>query len=482
MRFLWAAMLAVGLLLSPAGQAQPQKDLPDFADLVDKTGSAVVNIRTTEKIKAGAAVNGFPDLDENDPFSDLFRRLLPPNQRAPRSGRGTPAPEQEVPRGVGSGFIISADGYVLTNHHVVDGATEILVTLTDKREFKARVVGSDQRTDVALVKIDAGNLPRLPIGDVNKARVGEWVMAIGSPFGLENSVTVGIISAKARDTGDYVPFIQTDAAINPGNSGGPLLNMRGEVIGINSQIISRSGGFMGVSLAIPIDEAMRVVDQLRTTGKVTRGRLGVEISPVSKDMAEGAGIPKSLGVAGAFVRRVEPSSPAEKAGIKPGDIIVRFEGKPIEKSADLPRLVGNTKPGSKSPVQVWRTGGLRDLIVTVGEMGADRIAGKDIGKTPKEGRPGSANALGLGVIEIPVERRAELRLKEGGVLVDSVEDPAARTGIRAGDVILALNNVQITDPRQFAQLVSKLEPGRLVGLMVQREDTVQLLTLRLAAK
>lgn len=481
MRFLWLAMATVSLLFSPMVQAQ--KELPDFTELVDKAGPAVVNIRTTEKIKMGGPVSGFPELDENDPFYDLFRRFLPPNQRPPRSDRGNSAPEQEVPRGVGSGFIISADGYVLTNHHVVDGATEILVTLTDKREFKAKVIGSDQRTDVALVKIDATNLPRLLAGDVSKVRVGEWVLAIGSPFGLENSVTAGIVSAKARDTGDYVPFIQTDAAINPGNSGGPLLNMRGEVIGINSQIISRSGGFMGISLAIPIDEAMRIVDQLRTTGKVTRGRLGVEISTVTKDMAEGARLPKTIGVAGAFVRRVEPNSPAEKAGIKPGDIIVRYEGKAIEKSADLPRLVGNTKPGTKSPVQVWRTGGLHDLIVLVGEMGADRIAGREIGKTPRDPRAiTAANVLGLGVTEISVERRAELRLKEGGVQVEAVDEPAIRVGIRVGDIILALNNTQITDPKQFAQLVAKLEPGRLVGIMVQRDNTVQLLTLRLAAK
>jgi len=290
------AMTSASLFMAPGPQAQPVR-LPDFADLVEQAGPAVVNIRTTARLSAErGGSSGFPfplpeGMDENDPMFEFFRRFFPPRQpgepgqRGPNGQRG---PGQEVPRGVGSGFIISADGYILTNQHVVDGADEIYVTLTDKRELRGKVIGSDRRTDVALVKIDAQRLPTLKIGDSSKLRVGEWVVAIGSPFGLDNTVTAGIVSAKSRDTGDYLPFIQTDVAVNPGNSGGPLLNMAGEVVGINSQIYSRTGGFMGISFAIPIDEAMRVADQLRETGRVIRGRIGVGIAEVTRDVAEPA--------------------------------------------------------------------------------------------------------------------------------------------------------------------------------------------------
>ena len=333
------------VVVPPAAQAQA-RDLPDFADLVERTGPAVVNIRTTERSRsdrAGAQPSLPEGMDENDPFFEFFRRFMPPrNQPGPGATPGTPnAPNtpnnprgrggEESPRGVGSGFIISADGYAMTNHHVVDGADEIYVTLTDKREFKAKLIGSDRRTDVALVKIDATNLPKLTLGDPARVRVGEWVLAIGSPFGLENTVTAGIVSAKGRDTGDFLPFIQTDVAVNPGNSGGPLLNMRGEVIGINSQIYSRTGGFMGISFAIPIDEANRVVEQLKANGRVVRGRIGVGIAEVTKDVAEPLGLAKATG---ALVRSVEANGPAEKAGIEVGDIITRFDGKAIEKSSD----------------------------------------------------------------------------------------------------------------------------------------------------
>ncbi|MDP1789029.1 MAG: Do family serine endopeptidase, partial [Methylibium sp.] len=362
-----------GVLMSPhASHAQPAvaaaRGLPDFTDLVEQVGPAVVNIRTTERARGGQRGGGGagPEMDEE--MQEFFRRFfgVPPGQLpGQRQDPRRQAPDEEQQRGVGSGFIFTTDGYVMTNAHVVDGADEVYVTLTDKREFKAKLIGADKRTDVAVVKIEATGLPSVKIGDVSKLKVGEWVMAIGSPFGLENTVTAGIVSAKARDTGEFVPFIQTDVAINPGNSGGPLINLRGEVVGINSQILSRSGGFMGISFAIPMDEATRVADQLRAGGRVVRGRIGVQIGEVTKDVAESLGLGKA---AGALVRSVEAGGPADKAGVEAGDIITRFDGKPVEKSSDLPRLVGGTKPGSKASLQVFRRGSSRDLGVTVAEL------------------------------------------------------------------------------------------------------------------
>ncbi|MCK6429925.1 MAG: Do family serine endopeptidase, partial [Burkholderiaceae bacterium] len=375
-----------------------------------------------------------------------------------------PRGEREIPRGVGSGFILSADGYVMTNHHVVDGADEIIVTLPDKREFKAKLIGSDRRTDVALVKIDATGLPTVPIGDPAKLKVGEWVIAIGSPFNLDNTVTAGIVSAKGRDTGDFLPFIQTDVAVNPGNSGGPLINMRGEVVGINSQIFTTSGAYAGISFAIPIDEAMRVQEQLRTTGRVIRGRIGVGIDSVSKELAETLGLPKQQG---ALVTQVERDSPAEKAGVEAGDVILRFDGRTIERSTDLPRIVGGTKPGSKVTMTVWRKGAQRDLQVTVGELPADRPVARR-GESPQRGG-GSANVLGLVVSDLPAERLKELRLR-GAVQVDSVDGAAARAGLRAGDLIVAVNNVEVQNAKQFNDLVGKLDPKRNVALLVRRGD------------
>lgn len=327
---------------------------------------------------------------------------------------------------MGSGFFISADGYILTNHHVVNGADDIYVTLTDRREFKAKVIGSDERTDVALIKVEAAGMTPLKPGDPTQLRKGEWVLAIGSPFGLDSTVTAGIVSATGRDTGDYLPFIQTDVAVNPGNSGGPLLNMRGEVVGINSQIISRSGGFMGISLAIPIDEAMRVADQLRASGRVIRGRIGVQIGEVSKEVADAIGLGRT---AGASVGMVEPGSPAEKAGIEPGDVILKFNGKTIERSSDLPRTVGETKPGTKSTIQVWRRGSTRDLTITVGELEPDKSAAarQDDGGSQAQ----KTNVLGLLVSDLPAARRRDLRVR-GGVQVDAADGPAARAGIRQG--------------------------------------------------
>ncbi len=461
--------------VTPAVAAPSVASLPDFTDLVEKTGPAVVNIRTTEKAKVSQQGNAST---EDEEMQEFFRRFfgapIPPRQQQPAPrGRGKAAPdaEEEVPRGVGSGFIISADGYVMTNAHVVNGADEVYVTLTDKREYKAKIIGADIRTDVAIVKIEGSNLPRLTMGDSNKIRVGEWVIAIGSPFGLDNSVTAGIVSAKARDTGDYLPLIQTDVAVNPGNSGGPLINMRGEVIGINSQIYSRSGGYMGISFAVPIDEAMRVADQLRTTGKVTRGRIGVQIGEVTKDVAESLGLPRPQG---AQVQRVEPGGPAEKGGLEAGDVILKFNGVSIERSSDLPRLVGGTKPGTRSVISVWRKGAMRDLNLTVAELEADKVAKKEE-KKPKAEQV--ANALGMIVSDLSAAQLKELKI-DGGILLEATEGAAARAGLRAGDIILRLNNTDIKDARQFNGLVAKLDTKKTTLLLVRRGDSSQFVTIK----
>jgi serine protease Do len=361
----------------------------------------------------------------------------------------------------------------MTNAHVVDGADELLVTLTDKREFKARVIGFDKRTDVAVVKIEATGLPAVRIGDVGKLKVGEWVMAIGSPFGLENTVTAGIVSAKQRDTGDYLPFIQTDVAINPGNSGGPLLNMRGEVIGINSQIYSRSGGFMGISFSIPIDEAMRVADQLRTSGRVIRGRIGVTIAPVTKEVAESIGLGKPMG---ALVQGVESGGPAEKAGIEAGDIIVKVDGKAVDKSADLPRIIGATKPGSRSSLQVFRRGATRDLQVTVAEFEADRPMRRAQAEPGAMG-PQAKSALGLTVSDLSEAQKRELKTKSG-VRVEGADGAAARAGLLEGDVILAIDNTEVADVKQFLAVAASAEKSRAVSVMVKRGEFVNYLVIR----
>ncbi|CAN5282575.1 DegQ family serine endoprotease [soil metagenome] len=458
------------------------RGLPDFTDLVEKAGPGVVNIRTTERARASAS-NGMPELDENDPFYEFFRRFLPPNQQpgqpgAPRGakprGNTDDDPGVERNRGVGSGFIVTADGYVLTNAHVVRGADEIYVTLTDRREFKGKLIGSDTRSDVAVVKIEATNLPRLAIGSVDELKVGQWVVAIGSPFGLENTVTAGIISAKSRETGEYLPFIQTDVAVNPGNSGGPLLNMKGEVIGINSQILSQTGGFMGVSFAIPVDEAMRVADQIRSNGRVSRGRIGVRIGEVSKDVAEALGIKGG----GAAIVSIEPGSPAEKAGMEAGDIALKWQGRSIERATDLQRGVGNTKPGSTGTITIWRKGQSKDLVVTVAELHDDEARAGGTPNAPKEAKPpAEPNMLGLFVADIPAARNAELKVKNG-VQVESAEGPAARTGVRTGDVLISVNNADITSAKQFAELVGKLDRSKPAVLLVRRGESAQYVTIR----
>jgi serine protease Do len=467
--FAGASLMSVPAAHAAAPVAVPAvTGLPDFADLVDKVGPAVVNIRTTERVR----------LDQGGPDEEMqeFLRRFFGGQMAPRGRRGGPAElpqEERVQRGVGSGFIISDDGFVLTNAHVVEGADEVVVTLTDRREFKAKVLGSDARSDVALLKVDGRNLPSVRIGDSSKIRVGEWVIAIGSPFNLENTVTAGIISAKARDTGEYLPLIQSDVAVNPGNSGGPLINMRGEVIGINSQIATLSGGYNGISFAVPIDEVMRVSDQIRKTGKVTRGRLGVQISEVTTDVAESLGLGHARG---AEVAMVEPGGPADKAGVKVGDIILKFNGRDIDRSSDLPRLVGGSAVGSRATVTVWRRGRQLDLPVTIVELQEEKSPTAKA--TPKKPAPDQApNALGLHVSDLGVAQKRELKT-EAGVLVEFAEGRAASAGIRQGDVILQMNNVEITGAAQFNGLVAKLDAKKPVALLVRRDNVSRYLVIR----
>jgi serine protease Do len=460
--------------LMPARPALAQaRALPDFTDLVEQVGPSVVNIRTLERSRGTGNASGEMDEDMQEFFRRFFGQPLPgvPRQ-TPRPNR--PQPDEEQPRGVGSGFILSTDGFVMTNAHVVEGADEVLVTLTDKREFKAKIIGSDKRSDVAVVKIDATGLPAVKIGDLSRLKVGEWVMAIGSPFGLENTVTAGIVSAKQRDTGDYLPLIQTDVAINPGNSGGPLINMRGEVVGINSQIYSRSGGYMGISFAIPIDEAIRVSEQLRVSGRVSRGRIGVQIDQVTKDVAESIGLGKPQG---ALVRSVESGSPAEKAGIEAGDIITRFDGKTIERASDLPRLVGSTKPGTRSNVTVFRRGGSKDLSITIAEIEPEKAARRTSQKDEKPKNSAAAQSVGLSVSELTDAQKKELKLK-GGVKVDAVADGAARAGIREGDIIVAIGNTEVGSVKDFDAVLARIDRNKPIPVLLRRGELATYLVIR----
>jgi serine protease Do len=478
------ALLTTGVLLVvPAGAAQ-MRGLPDFTELVEQVGPSVVNIRTLEKANARAGA-GSPGADSDEELQELLRRFFgdripgmpkadpkadpKTDPKSPKKDRPQSGPREDQPRGVGSGFILSADGLVMTNAHVVDGADEVLVTLTDKREFKAKIIGTDKRSDVALIKIEAAGLPAVKVGDVNRLKVGEWVMAIGSPFGLENTVTAGIVSAKQRDTGDYLSLIQTDVAINPGNSGGPLINMRGEVVGINSQIYSRTGGFQGISFAIPIDEATRVSDQLRTTGRVSRGRIGVQIDQVSKEVAESIGLAKAQG---ALVRGVEAGAPAALAGVEAGDIILKFGGTAIEKSADLPRLVGNTKPGSKSTLTIFRRGASKELSVTIAEFEDDKTAKK---VAPKEMKPKAATAaqgFGLVVSDVTEVQKKELKIK-GGVRVDAASEGAERAGLREGDVIVSIANTEVGSVKEFEAVLAKVDKSKAINVLFRRGEWAQ---------
>lgn len=443
-------------LLGLVGMAQATS-LPDFTEIVDKQGAAVVNIATTQDVRRDNAQGGRRGMpDQNEMLEEFFRRFMPPE------GRGFMPPRH----GQGSGFIVSADGYILTNAHVVDGADEVVVKLNDQREFRAKVIGADTRTDVALIKIGAQGLPKVTIGEPDKLRVGEWVLAIGAPFGFENSVTAGIVSAKGRSLPqeNYVPFIQTDVAVNPGNSGGPLFNMKGEVVGVNSQILSRSGGYMGLSFAIPIDVAMDVAEQLKGKGKVSRGRLGVTIQKVTADLAEAMGLDKPRG---ALVADVEACSAADKAGVQVSDIVLKFDGKPVNASIDLPRLVGAAKPGSRATLQVWRKGQAKELAITVGEMQDDKAAGTD--------KP--SNQAGLAVRELTAEQKRQLDIKSG-LLVQESTGAAARAGIQPGDVILSVDGQPVNNSRDLAQRINAA--GRkIVTLLLKRGDGALHVPLRL---
>ena len=475
--------MATLVLFAPVSAVAQQaivKGLPDFTELVEQVGPSVVNIRTLEKVRAPSAGSGGMDEETQELFRRFFGVPIPntpnnPNapRQAPRQGR-TPAPEESQPRGVGSGFILTSDGFIMTNAHVVDGADEVLVTLTDKREFKAKIIGTDKRSDVAVVKIQATGLPAVKVGDVSRLKVGEWVMAIGSPFGLDNSVTAGIVSAKQRDTGDYLPFIQTDVAINPGNSGGPLINMRGEVVGINSQIYSRSGGFMGISFSIPMDEAMRVSEQLRASGRVTRGRIGVQIEPVTKEIAESIGLGKAQG---ALINRIEPGAPADKAGLEAGDVIIKIDGKTIEKSSDLPRLVGNTKPGTKSSLTIFRRGATKELSIVIAELEPEKVAKRASEPEEKPKASNSVQGLGLVVADLTDSQKTEMKIK-GGVRVESLVEPALRAGLREGDVILAVGNIEVSQAKDFAVAIGKLDKSKPISVLFRRGDLTRFALIR----
>jgi serine protease Do len=455
--------------LTALNAAAQSRELPDFTDLAEKHGPAVVNISTTQTVRANRMFPQMPELDEDDPMFEFFKRFIP---------RQPGIPHDFHSKSLGSGFIISQDGYILTNAHVVESADEITVKFTDKREFKAKVIGSDKRTDVALIKIEASGLPSVKMGDPARLRVGEWVVAIGSPFGFENSVTAGIVSAKGRSLPqeNYVPFIQTDVAINPGNSGGPLFNMKGEVVGINSQIYSRTGGYMGVAFAIPIDVAMEVQGQLRTSGRVSRGRIGVVIQEVTKELADSFGLGKP---SGALVNSVEKGGPAEKAGVEPGDIILKFDGKAVNASSDLPRIVGATKPGSKVPLQVWRKGTARDLTVAVGEMTEEKTAQR--GQKRAKPTETAANRLGLVLSELSAEQKRDLKVPHG-LLVDEVRANGSRAELRPGDVILAVvhkgTSTEARSVDQFNKLLSQFDKSATLTLLVKRGEQQTYITIK----
>jgi serine protease Do len=484
-----AALASAALTAGQAAAAQPAvpaapvpvqapdalvRGLPDFTGLVETVGPAVVNIRTNIKPKAAG-----PDTSLQAQMQQLIEEYIRRHggrggrPGAPPGGSDGPDDEDGPEQGyIGSGFMLSPDGYVMTNAHVVEGADEVTVTLTDKREFKAKIIGSDQRTDVALLKIEAAGLPFVKIGNVDRLKVGEWVIAIGSPFGLESTVTAGIVSAKQRETGDYLQLLQTDVAINPGNSGGPLINMRGEVVGINSQILSPSGTSAGISLAIPIDEAIRVSDQLRTAGHVTRGRIGVQIGPISKQVAESVGLGKPIG---ALVESVQAGLPAEKAGLEAGDIITKVQGKTVERFSDLPRLVGMAKPGDKVRLEVFHDGKTRELTTDVIDFGPESPPA--IADAVPSAAASAKATLGLKVTDLGDAERARLHVK-GGVRVDSAEGVAARAGVQEGDIILTIGNVPVASARQFAATVAKLDKTKSIAVLVRRGDSANYLVIR----
>jgi serine protease Do len=495
----FAAVLAIGILFLAApyriADAQAARAaLPDFSELVESQGPAVVNVSTKARPRGMAGVGP----EDQEQYLEFFRRFLPPEMQppAPRSNPQNPrraprerAPNNEAPLrdlGQGSGFIISSDGFIVTNAHVVANAEEVTVTLTDKREFKARVVGTDARTDVAVLKVEATGLPKVTIGNSDRLKVGEWVLAIGSPFGFENTVTAGIVSAKSRETGDFVPFIQTDAAVNPGNSGGPLFNTRGEVIGVNSQIFSGTGGYLGISFAIPANIVMEVANQIMKNGRVQRGRIAIELEgePISEELAESLGLPKKD--PGVMIRNVEKDGPADKAGIKSKDIIQKINGKAVKVVPDVTRSISAMTPGSKVTITVWRAGKVQDIVVTVAEAPADQRPPTRVGpnapKSEKEAPALKPNRLGLIVEEVDEDDKRGMGITHG-VIVTDVSGPAARAGLRPGDAILSVNTTEVKSPAQFNELVAKLDDKKPVALLVKRDESpARYVTMRPEAK
>lgn len=463
----WTAvmMLMAWMMLSVSAHARA---LPEFTELVAENGDAVVNISTRNKTEQSASSMLPPgiELPEGSGIDEFFKKFFdgPPGMPMPRESES-----------LGSGFVLSADGYILTNHHVIKDAEEIVVRFSDRTEMDAELLGSDERSDVALLKVDATDLNAVKLGDSNELKVGEWVLAIGSPFGFDYSATAGIVSALGRSlpSDSYVPFIQTDVAINPGNSGGPLFNLDGEVVGINSQIYSRTGGFMGVSFAIPIDTVMNVVAQIKSQGYVSRGWLGVVIQDVTRELAESFGLNKPKG---ALVSRVVADSPASRAGFKAGDVILEFDGKEVETSSDLPPIVGRTMVGKQANVIVMRDNKRKTIKVTIEELPEDEELASS---GTKPGRFVAEN-LSMEVAEIRPDQRDKLEVKNGGVLVMKVEQgPAIHAGIRPGDVILSLNNVEVNDAHHFVELTKELPTNKPVPVLIQRAGQSQFLALKL---
>ena len=459
----WIAVIGLSLVATMNTPVYA-KDLPDFTELAEKHGAEVVNISVTQIVRADVVGMPFPGMEGDEQMQEFFKRFgIPLMPGMPGQG-GSPQPDYKS-QSLGSGFIISSDGYILTHAHVVNEADEVIVKLSDKREFKAKIIGADKRTDVALVKIEATGLPKVTVGDPAKLKVGEWVAAIGSPFGLENTMTAGIVSAKGRalPQENFVPFIQTDVAINPGNSGGPLFNLAGEVVGINSQIYSRSGGSMGLSFSIPIDVAIEISNQLKATGKITRGWLGIAIQELTKDLAESFGMKNTNG---ALVAGVEKNGPADKGGLEAGDVITKFDGKTIIASADLPRAVGASKPGKVAAVEILRKGSAKTLNIGVGEMPTDSVEATQNNKAAPKAE---ANKIGLTLKELTPPQKKKLNGKNGLLVIESVGS-AAQAGIRRGDVILGLNNSESQSVEQFNKQINGVAAGKTVAVLVQRGE------------